>query len=198
MAFAGVGQGVHDVVPQLLTLVFGWQVPEQSCEPEEQTPEQAAPLAMQTPAQSFIPEGQVPPQVVPSQVAVPPPVGTGHAVHEVPHPETLVLATHAVPQAWNPVPQAKPHAVPSQVAVEFAGGAHAAHDVVPQVATAVLDTHIEPHRWKSPECMQETAGRSRCRSRVGVCRRSTCTACRCRFVPQVIGLLFAWHELPQA
>ena len=99
VAFAGVAQAVHDVVPQLPTLVFGWQVPEQSCEPLGQTPAHDALLAMHAPAQSFIPDGQVPPHDVPSHVAVPPPVGTGHAVHEVPHPETLVLATHAVPQA---------------------------------------------------------------------------------------------------
>jgi hypothetical protein len=99
VAFAGAAQAVHDVVPQLPTPVFGWQVPEQSCEPLGQTPPHEALLAMQAPAQSFIPDGHVPPQDVPSQVAVPPPVGTGHAVHEAPHPDTLVLATHAVPQA---------------------------------------------------------------------------------------------------
>ena len=107
VAFAGVAQAVHDVVPQLPTLVFGWQVPEQSCEPVAHTPAHDSLLAMQAPAQSFCPDGQVPPQEVPSQVAVPPPVGTGQAVHEVPHPETLVLATQAAPQAWNPVPQVK-------------------------------------------------------------------------------------------
>jgi hypothetical protein len=96
--FVGVAHGVHDDVPHELGLVLGWHVPEQSWLPLGQTPEHDAPLAMQAPAHSFIPDGQVPPHVVPSQVAVPP-VGTGHAVHDVPQPAVLVLATHALPHA---------------------------------------------------------------------------------------------------
>jgi hypothetical protein len=98
LALLGGEHAVHDVVPQLLVLLFDWQVPEQSCAPAAQTPMHEALFAMQAPAHSFIPDGQVPPHVVPSQVAVPP-VGTGHAVHDVPQPAVLVLATHALPHA---------------------------------------------------------------------------------------------------
>jgi hypothetical protein len=114
-------------------------------------------------------------------------------VHEVPHPETLVLATHAVPQAWKPLPQVKPHAVPSQVAVELAGGVQAEHDVVPQLATAVLDTQVEPHTWK-PELQAKphVVPLQVAVAFVGAVHGVV------QVVPQVIGLLFAWHELPQA
>ncbi len=95
----GVEQGVHAVVPHELGLMFGWQVPLQSCVPLGQTPAHDALLAMQAPAHSFIPDGQVPPHDVPSQVA-PPPVGTLHAVQDDPHDDTAVLSTHEVPQAW--------------------------------------------------------------------------------------------------
>ena len=93
----GIVHAVHDV-PQVLGLAFGWQMPEQSCVPEPQTPAHEAVASMHAPAHSFIPDGQVPPHVVPSQVAVPP-VGTGQAVHNVPHPAVLVLAMQAPPQA---------------------------------------------------------------------------------------------------
>jgi hypothetical protein len=89
---------VHDVVPQLLVLLFDRQLPEQSCEPDGHTPMHEALVAMQAPAHSFIPDGQVPPHDVPSQVAVPP-VGTGHAVQDDPQPAVLVLATQALPHA---------------------------------------------------------------------------------------------------
>ena len=98
LALLGGMHAVHEVVPQLLVLLSDWQVPVQSCEPDGQTPMHEALLAMQAPAHSFIPDGQVPPHVVPSHVAVPP-VGTGHALHDVPQPAVLVLATQAVPHA---------------------------------------------------------------------------------------------------
>ena len=41
---------------------------------------------------------QVNPQLVPSQVAVPF-IGVEHAMHDVPQPAMLVLATHALPHA---------------------------------------------------------------------------------------------------
>lgn len=99
VALAGAEQAVHDVVPQLPTLLLDWQVPEQSCEPEGQTPLHDAVEAMHAPAHSFMLAGQVPPHDVPSQVAVPPPDGTGQAVHDVPQPEVLVLAMQPLPQA---------------------------------------------------------------------------------------------------
>ena len=97
MPLAGVEHGVHADVPHELGLVFGWQVPLQSCVPFGQTPAHEALLAMQVPAHSFIPDGQVPPHDVPSQVAVPP-VGTLHAVQDDPHEVTAVLRTHDVPR----------------------------------------------------------------------------------------------------
>jgi hypothetical protein len=42
---------------------------------------------------------QVSPHDVPSHVAVPP-VGAGHAVHEVPHDPVLMLDAQVFPQAW--------------------------------------------------------------------------------------------------
>jgi hypothetical protein len=42
---------------------------------------------------------QVTPQDVPSQVATPFD-GMGHAVHDAPHVEMLVLDAHALPHAW--------------------------------------------------------------------------------------------------
>jgi len=79
---AGVGQAVHDV-PQVFGLALAWQMPEQSCVPDAQTPAHDALLAIHAPAHSFIPVGQVPLHIVPSQVAEPP-VGTEHGTHDVP------------------------------------------------------------------------------------------------------------------
>jgi hypothetical protein len=94
VAFAGVGHMVQDVEPHDVTLVFDWHVPEQSCAPAAQTPMQDCACGIQMPAHSLEPPGQAPPHDVPSQVAVPP-VGTGHAVHDAPQLDTLVLETQA-------------------------------------------------------------------------------------------------------
>jgi hypothetical protein len=56
--------------------------------------------------QSMSPEGHEVPQDVPSQVAVPP-VGAGHAVHDVPHDDVDVLLSHVEPQRCVPVGHAQ-------------------------------------------------------------------------------------------
>lgn len=94
----GKGQDVHDVAPQLPTLVLLAQMPEQSCVPLGQTPMHAALLAMHAPAQSFVPDGHTVMHCVPSQVTEPP-VGCWHAVHEVePQLPRSLLLTHLPPQ----------------------------------------------------------------------------------------------------
>jgi hypothetical protein len=97
--FAGVVHGAH-AVPQLLVLVFVWQIPLQSCVPAGHIPMQVWSCAMHAPAQSFWLAGQVPPHDVPSHVAVPPPVGAVQAVHEVPQLVGLVFDTQVVPHRW--------------------------------------------------------------------------------------------------
>jgi hypothetical protein len=96
-AFSGVEHGVHDVAPQLLGLLFAWQLPLQSCVPAEQVPRHDCPVGMQDPAHSFVPLGQVPPHDMPSQVAAPPPEGTAHGVQDDPHDATSVLDEHCDP-----------------------------------------------------------------------------------------------------
>ena len=93
--FDGVEQGVHEV-PHELVLVSLTQLPLQSCVPVGQLPLQAMAIGMQLPRHSFCPDGQLAPHEVPSQVAVPP-IGGGHAVHEVPHVFGSVLLTQLPP-----------------------------------------------------------------------------------------------------
>ena len=86
-----------------------------------------------------------------------------------------------------------PHAVPSQVAVPLAGAVHAVHDDVPQLLTLVLDTQVDPHRWKpllhaNPQVVPLHVAVAFAGAVHGVVHD----------VPQVAGLLFGWHELPQA
>lgn len=96
VALGTAEQGTQDN-PQVLALVFCWQVPLQSWVPVGHTPMQTWPVGMQLPAQSLLPVAQVPPQTVPSQVAVPP-TGTGHAVHDEPHEARSVLLEQPPPQ----------------------------------------------------------------------------------------------------
>lgn len=89
----GLGQAVHDVAPQLSTLVFEAQIPEQLWVPGMQTPEHAAAMSMQAPAHGFMPDGQAGTHAVPSQVTVPP-VGFWQVVHDVvPQLPTSMLLT---------------------------------------------------------------------------------------------------------
>ncbi len=94
--FIGVEHAVHEV-PHEFALLLGWQVPLQSCVPIGQTPLHEAADAMHAPAHSFIPAGQVPPHCAPSHVALPPPVGTEHAVQLDPHELTDVSLAQADP-----------------------------------------------------------------------------------------------------
>jgi hypothetical protein len=95
---AGAEQGVHDVMPQPLGLVFAWQLPLQLCVPAGHVPRQACAVGMQPPVHSFVPLGHVPPHERPSQVAVPP-VGIAHAVQDAPHDPISVLTRHCDPHA---------------------------------------------------------------------------------------------------
>jgi len=96
---------------------------------------------MQFPAQILVPAGQETPHIDPSQVAVPPPVGVGQALHDVPQLLVLVFERQLEPHAWKPVLQVNPHDAPSQVAAPLVGTEHAVHDVVPQLAVLAFDTH---------------------------------------------------------
>jgi len=89
---------VHDVVPHEFVLVLGWQIPLQSWLPDGHEPMHDDIEAMHAPKHSFCPVGQLPLHDVPSQVAVPP-VGTGHAMHDVPQVATSVLLAQVDPQA---------------------------------------------------------------------------------------------------
>jgi hypothetical protein len=91
------------------------------------------------------------------------------------------------------VPQVKPHAVPSQVAVPLAGAVHAVQDDEPQLLTLVLATQAVPHRWypllhAKPQLVPLQVAVAFAGAVHGVVQ----------VVPQVAGLLFGWHELPQA
>ena len=91
--------------PQEPTSPFGWQMPLQLCLPDAQVPPQAAAASMHAPLHSCIPVGQTDAHASPLQVALPP-VGTGHAVHDVvPHVALSALLTHfaGVPHRWYPV-----------------------------------------------------------------------------------------------
>jgi hypothetical protein len=99
VALATAAHGVHAIAPQELVLVFGWQVPLQSWLPVGHIPTHEAVEAMHMPKHSFCPVGQVPLHDVPSQVGVPP-VGTGHAMQDVPQVATSVLLAQVDPQAW--------------------------------------------------------------------------------------------------
>jgi hypothetical protein len=72
LAPVGFGHAAQDVAPQVSTLVFVAQIPEQLWVPAGHTPEQAAAAAMHVPAHSFIPVGHAGTHAVPSHVTVPP------------------------------------------------------------------------------------------------------------------------------
>jgi hypothetical protein len=113
LAPVGLGHAVHDVVPQVSTLVLVAQMPAQSWVPVRHTSEHAAAAAMHAPAHSFMPVGQAGTHAVPSQVTVPP-AGDWHAVHDVvPQLPTSRLLTQRPPQMWYPALQAMPHAPPT-------------------------------------------------------------------------------------
>ena len=97
LAPVGNGQAVHDVVPQLSTLVLLAQMPEQLWVPLGQTPLHAALLAMQAPAHSFMLDGQAGTHCVPSQVTEPPVGCTQAAQDVVPQLPTSLLLTHLPP-----------------------------------------------------------------------------------------------------
>jgi hypothetical protein len=97
LAPVGFGQAVHDVVPQVSTLVLVAQIPAQLCVPVAHTPEHAVAASMHVPAQAFIPVGHVGRHAVPSHVTEPP-AGSWHAVHDVvPQLPTSRLLTHRPP-----------------------------------------------------------------------------------------------------
>jgi hypothetical protein len=140
VAFAGALHAVHDVNPQLLTLLFSTHAEPHRCAPGL----------------------HVEPQLVPLHVAVAL-TGVGHGVQDVePHDVTLlfnwqipeqscapveqtpmqdcVLGMHVPAHGLEPLGHAPPHEVPSHVAVPPAGTAHAVHDA-PQLDTLVFDRH---------------------------------------------------------
>jgi hypothetical protein len=110
---SGIVQAVQDV-PQVLGLALGWQMPEQSCVSEAQTPAHDVAEAMQLPAHSFIPDGQVPPHIVPSQLAVPP-IGIGQGTQAVPQLATSLFFTQIPTQLCVPVPQTLPASLPASL-----------------------------------------------------------------------------------
>jgi hypothetical protein len=144
LAPVGLGHAVHDVVPQVLTLVLVAQIPEQLCVPVAQTPEQAAAWAMQVPAHSFIPDGHAGKHAVPSQVTLPP-AGSVHAAHDVaPQLPTSWLLTQRLPQRWYPVLHAMPHAPPTHCATPFGSVAHTVH-AVPHAVASPSVAHLFAH-----------------------------------------------------
>lgn len=150
--FAGGTHGVHDVVPQLIVLVFITHVPPHKCCP-------AGHVGTHIPPDGAKPGLQVNPHVVPSHVAVPF-MGAVHGIHDVvPQLIVLVFDTHVAPhrcvptaqtqvdpEATNPALQVNPHVVPLHVAVPFAGAMHGVHEVAPQLIVLVFATHIAPHK----------------------------------------------------
>lgn len=71
LAPVGFGHELHDVAPQLSTLVFDAQIPLQLCVPAGHVP-QAAVMATHAPAHSCMLAGQAGMHAVPSQVTEPP------------------------------------------------------------------------------------------------------------------------------
>ena len=98
--FAGAVQVVHDA-PQAAMVSLATQVG------AAVVPRRQKPGVLQTTRQL-----RVPGAATLSHAAMPLAGGAGHAVHDVPHEATLVLATQVpVPagQRWNPALQAVPH-----------------------------------------------------------------------------------------
>jgi hypothetical protein len=81
--------------------------------------------------------------------------------------------------------------VPSQTAAPFAGTAHAVHDAGPQFATLVFETQAVPQRWK-PALHTEP---HEVPLQVAVALAAVGHAVH--EDPHVMGLLLAWHALPQ-
>jgi hypothetical protein len=144
----GAGQAVQRV-PHVAAAVSDEQMPLQLWVPVGHVPLHARLAAMQAPAQSCWPDGHVEPHERPSQVALPP-VGTGHAVHDVvPQLEVRALLTQApVPagQRWKPFLHMMPHAPFEQTAVPLASVGHFVHDA-PQALASLSAEQPVPHLW---------------------------------------------------
>jgi len=161
----GDGQTVQEA-PHAVTLVFDLQVPPQLCMPAGQTTPHVTLLATQTPLHSLKPVLQAKLQEPPLQVAEAF-CGTGHAVHEVPQPLTLVFDRHTPAQlcmpagqvmvhvddermqtplqSLKPVAQTPPQRPLVQVAAPLAGAGQAVQET-PQCAGELLETHTLPQR----------------------------------------------------
>jgi hypothetical protein len=162
LAPVGLGHAVHDVVPQVSTLVLVAQIPAQLWVPVAHTPEHAAAASMQVPAHSFMPVGQAGRHAVPSQVTVPP-AGSAHAAHEVaPQLPTSRLLTQRPPQTWKPVLHAMPHAPPTHWATPLGSVGQTVH-AVPHAVASPSAAHLAAHlcvpvmHWKSHEVPSQVA-----------------------------------------
>jgi hypothetical protein len=144
VAPAGTEQDVHDVAPQLPTLVLLAQMPEQSWVPLGQTPLHEALDAMQVPAHSFMLVGQAGLHCVPSQVTEPP-VGCTQALHdEVPQLPTSLLLTHLPPHRWYPVAHDNAQLPPTHCATPWGSVGQAVHDI-PHAVASLSSAQPAPH-----------------------------------------------------
>lgn len=141
---AGSAHGVHSD-PHVLVSAFDTQNPLQSWVPEAQGCPQAAVESTHTPWQTFFPLGHFAPHDVPSHVDSPP-VGTGQAVHELPHDAVLELATHLPPHRWKPFLHVSPQLPAVHVAVPFGSVGHTVH-AAPQAPASSSRLQDVPHRW---------------------------------------------------
>lgn len=121
---AGMGQALHEVVPQLEVRLLATHGP--------------------VPAGHWwYPVLQTMPHAPPLHTAVP--LGSvGHFVHAAPQAVASLSAEQPVPHLWKPLLHVKSHFVPSQVAVPPAGAVQVVHDVAPHEAMLVFWLQMPP------------------------------------------------------
>ena len=141
VALAGGMQAVHEVAPQLVTLVLRTQTPLHMWALELQTKPQAVPLQVDVAFAGGVHGTQ---EVAPHEAALVldwqvPEQSCEPTAHAPMH--DAAMAMHVPAQSFIPPGQVPPHDVPSQIAVPPPPGVGQAMHDAPQFATPVFCTH---------------------------------------------------------
>ena len=140
----GTGQAMHDVEPHEFTLMFELQSPPQSWLPLPHVAEQVAAASMHAPAQGFLPVGHVGTHWPCALHVADPPVGTSHAVQDMPQFAGSVSLTHLELQRWYPVSHMSEQVPEMQTGVAFVPEGQTAQ-AVPQAMKSSSFAQAEPH-----------------------------------------------------